>query len=408
MKCAWFVLMLVTFKASGQNLISNPSFENLISCPDNFFQIFKARPWFSPDCAPFRPDTHGFAVLFNACNTSFASVPTNSVCTQTARTGVSYAGIEVVSSYNGNYRQYLEQKLNTPLQAGKKYFFSMYINLCNHYSDIPIYPCFISDSTGVAFSSTIIDKNPECRTLPLKPDVYGGLPSITQSEQWHRIEGCYVAKGNEEYLIIGNFGGDEFSNCSQTITLGYFIFIDDVSLFPEIKKTIDTTLCADETWKFDAKNLREEYKSFTGWTYSWSDGDTSSTRTFTKGERLQLTVSRKGCFNDVYNLNIEYNKTCDCAIYVPNGFSPNKDGKNDIFKPSINCQNIAISNYRFSVFNRWGQRVFITTDRMAGWDGSYHGNILSNEIYVWHIEYDVLNGFARERKTVSGTVLSVQ
>src|SRR6185436_308110 len=108
---------------------------------------------------------------------------------------------------------------------------TMYINLCNQYKNVPIYPCFISDSTGVSFSSNIIDKNPECRTLPIKPDIHGSLPPIVQSDQWHSIEGCYIGKGNEEFLIIGNFGGDEFSNCSGSDSLGYFIFIDDVSLF---------------------------------------------------------------------------------------------------------------------------------------------------------------------------------
>ena len=53
-------------------------------------------------------------------------------------------------------------------------------------------------------------------------------------------------------------------------------------------------------------------------------------------------------------------------IYVPNAFTPNKDGLNDLLKPFM----IGIRELKyFRIFNRWGQLVFETQDPNNGWDG---------------------------------------
>jgi gliding motility-associated-like protein len=76
---------------------------------------------------------------------------------------------------------------------------------------------------------------------------------------------------------------------------------------------------------------------------------------------------------------------CGCDIFIPTAFSPNGDGRNDIFRPMVHC---ATSSYQLKVYNRWGQLTFITQTPGAGWDG-----ILSNgrkaEIgsYTWVVEY---------------------
>lgn len=57
------------------------------------------------------------------------------------------------------------------------------------------------------------------------------------------------------------------------------------------------------------------------------------------------------------------------TLYIPNSFTPNSDGKNEIFKPQgILGDNVA---YEFMIFNRWGQKIFATTDFTKGWDGTF-------------------------------------
>ena len=71
------------------------------------------------------------------------------------------------------------------------------------------------------------------------------------------------------------------------------------------------------------------------------------------------------------------------GLYVPNAFTPNGDGLNDIFRPiPIGMKQI---NY-FKVFNRWGQLMFSTTDQHAGWDGKFRGRPQDPAVYVWIVE----------------------
>ena len=70
-------------------------------------------------------------------------------------------------------------------------------------------------------------------------------------------------------------------------------------------------------------------------------------------------------------------------IYVPTGFTPNGDGKNDKFTPFP----VGIKSYKyFRVFNRWGQLIFSTTKLHDGWDGKLGGREQPSGAYVWMIE----------------------
>ncbi len=70
-------------------------------------------------------------------------------------------------------------------------------------------------------------------------------------------------------------------------------------------------------------------------------------------------------------------------IYVPTGFTPNNDGKNDKFTPLP----VGIKSYKyFRVFNRWGQMIFSTTKLNDGWDGKLGGRDQPSGVYVWMIE----------------------
>lgn len=71
------------------------------------------------------------------------------------------------------------------------------------------------------------------------------------------------------------------------------------------------------------------------------------------------------------------------SIFIPSGFTPNGDGKNDVFKPI--AAGIAKIEY-FRVFNRWGQLVFSTSINGHGWDGKIAGKDQSTNTYVWIVK----------------------
>ncbi|MCQ2285872.1 MAG: choice-of-anchor L domain-containing protein [Bacteroidales bacterium] len=70
-------------------------------------------------------------------------------------------------------------------------------------------------------------------------------------------------------------------------------------------------------------------------------------------------------------------------LYVPNAFTPNNDGLNDKFKPAIS----EAEYYLFTIYNRFGQMIFQTTDPNEGWDGTHRGKKCVPGLYTWNLRY---------------------
>ncbi len=70
-------------------------------------------------------------------------------------------------------------------------------------------------------------------------------------------------------------------------------------------------------------------------------------------------------------------------VFVPGSFSPNNDGTNDTFKPIVTGN---LYGYKLSVFNRWGNLVFQTTDINASWNGVFNGEPLPQDNYLCRVE----------------------
>lgn len=76
------------------------------------------------------------------------------------------------------------------------------------------------------------------------------------------------------------------------------------------------------------------------------------------------------------------------GIYVPNCFSPNLDGLNDTFVPVFN----GVVKFELQVFDRWGQRLFATTQKGEGWDGTSRGIACEQGVYVWKMQVNMEEG----------------
>jgi gliding motility-associated-like protein len=86
------------------------------------------------------------------------------------------------------------------------------------------------------------------------------------------------------------------------------------------------------------------------------------------------------------------------GFYVPNAFSPNGDGRNDVFRPILLGMK---SLDRFAVYNRWGQMVFSTTTIGQGWDGNFGGRGQDAATYVWLVDgVDFRNNRVKKQGTV--------
>jgi gliding motility-associated-like protein len=198
-----------------------------------------------------------------------------------------------------------------------------------------------------------------------------------------------------------NFGDGDSSFSENPVHTYSVSGLYNVSLISEnIRSCVDTTireLVIDKFRPFaghDTFIVKGELIRFNatgGIKYAWSPATNLSDTTI---------YNPIGVFHDtgqfVYNLHVESPYGCigddtikvqvldHAAFFVPNAFSPNGDGLNDIFRPlAIGYRNL---NY-FRVFDRWGEQIYFTGTLESGWDGTYKGKPSQLGTYYWEISY---------------------
>jgi gliding motility-associated-like protein len=77
-------------------------------------------------------------------------------------------------------------------------------------------------------------------------------------------------------------------------------------------------------------------------------------------------------------------------MYIPNSFTPDGDEHNNTWKPII-TSGFDVYNYTLTLYNRWGEIIFVSNNVNEGWDGTYNNMIVPIGIYVWIIEMKSLN-----------------
>jgi hypothetical protein len=232
-----FMLWILVVR-SQINLVPNPSFEVLDTCPYSLGQLEFASPWFNPNGSS--PD------LFNAC--ASIGVPQNAAGWQFPNSGAGYAGIGAYNYYyngsNINVREYVAAPLISAMQANSTYCVSFYASL--------------SDSSFWAINRIGIFLSPSAptqmqgETLTATPQIYFDTSNLLIDKVgWTKISGTYIATGDEQFLIIGNFFAD---NQTDTISgLGNFIsayyYIDDVALYElaACEAGVDRVICLEDS-----------------------------------------------------------------------------------------------------------------------------------------------------------------
>ncbi|MCH2226084.1 MAG: gliding motility-associated C-terminal domain-containing protein, partial [Crocinitomicaceae bacterium] len=128
--------------------------------------------------------------------------------------------------------------------------------------------------------------------------------------------------------------------------------------------------------------------------YNWTFGDGTSSidfepsKTFPEigGETYQvdLTVTSVDGCTDVNTQIVTVNEVVQ--FYVPNAMTPNADLFNPDFTP-VFIPGFTPEGYSLQIFDRWGVIMFESQDPSIGWDGTYQGAIVTEDSYVWKIEF---------------------
>jgi gliding motility-associated-like protein len=148
--------------------------------------------------------------------------------------------------------------------------------------------------------------------------------------------------------------------------------------FASISIGNDTVVCPGSFVKLKAKG---SFLSF-----HWQDNSTDSVYLVDRaGIYFVDAVNSSGC---EATDTIEVKEDCINDIVIPNSFTPNGDGKNEIF----NVDGSQTITYAIYIFDRWGELIFSSEDRMTGWDGTYKDKRVQEGIYNYLVNYSVKKG----------------
>ena len=161
---------------------------------------------------------------------------------------------------------------------------------------------------------------------------------------------------------------------------------------PVVYLGADTVICEGFDLKLSA--------SSPGASYLWSTGSSQSSIVASKPGTYWLQTNLNNCtYRDTIIMG---QKPCDCNLKMPNAFSPNGDGINDLYRPEIDC---FPKDFSFSVFNRYGQQVFITKDYNLKWSGAVNGNPLPVGTYYYILSFYNITLQQKELRKGSITLL---
>lgn len=142
---------------------------------------------------------------------------------------------------------------------------------------------------------------------------------------------------------------------------------------PTVELGSDTLICLGETINLSPKNISDGIVS-----YSWSTGTEDRSILVTEGGAYALTVTDSlGCesWDDIHV------QDCGVSLFIPNAFTPNSDGVNDIFK----VEGYGFTEFELTVYNRWGETVFVSTQVENGWDGTYANQNSEIGVYTYKV-----------------------
>jgi gliding motility-associated-like protein len=310
-KCPRLIIIFSIFFActlQAQNLVPNPGFEEYNNCPPDRSAIV-----YSPDYSVFPTAKWWVSALYNTTPDYYHTCATNPLVTlpkntyndyQAPRGGNACAGFSMMSGFPkqpelSDYREYLETKLTQPLEAGKRYYVSYFVNMTYHLPDG--YVQLAIDMAGARLTDTQLNFSypfsEPLLFLPGPPDVFNPRNTfITDTASWTKIGGLYTAHGGEQWLTLGYFKDSLPINTlliyspvpdPDSIHVACYMNIDDVCVTKVSPSGHDTIYT-------DAFPLSVTGTVHTG-SHIWSTGDTTTSIVVT-GPGTHWVTNTNDCF----------------------------------------------------------------------------------------------------------------
>lgn len=211
----------------------NPSFEDTLICPTNLSEISYSENWFSSGNTPD---------YFNNCSNGSVGLPVNFFGTQLSLIGNGYSGLYIYET-TSNYREFIGVQLISPLVVGVKYYVSAFINRADNH---------ICSTNNFGFRFFM--NNAYNASNPAPIDNFSHINSsmiVSDSVEWTKITGEFIADSSYQFLILGNFYDDLNTNSNCIGVDAAYYYLDNVCV------SADSLTCyvLNETKEILSKNL---------------------------------------------------------------------------------------------------------------------------------------------------------
>ena len=214
----YILLSSISIAAQSQNLVPNWSFEDTIACPPGPIDL--AIGWSSYRQSPD---------YCHSCNSSSQSVPFNQWGYQYPKTGEAYAGLITYINFVPDAREYIGIQLLQPLIVGTEYFISFYVGMAFNV-ETQLFG-IATNKLGLRFST--IQYTAFSNPAPIDNFAHIYTDSInTDTLNWTKISGKFIADSTYNYIIIGNFFSDSLTSITyldSTAKWSYY-YIEDIKI----------------------------------------------------------------------------------------------------------------------------------------------------------------------------------
>ena len=338
-----FLSCYITLRA--QNLVKNPSFENLNTCPINSNKFnWYVNDWWGLDSSS--------AEIFNSCAANgYGQLPATSYGYQYPRTGNSMVNVIFMYTTAPNIRGYIQATFTQPLIKDSLYCINYWVNLGHNMPGMQIkavknVDAYINDTSlnwNNGMNLNLVGFTPQI-TSPI---------FLTDTVNWMPVSGFYKAHGGEMHLTIGNFK-DANNTPIHIINQGngnglISYFIDDVSVtlfnLKSPKLGNDTTVCQNTLPMLLTAPLG--YDSIT-----WSTGATTQTINVLQAGTYWVKCTSNGCGSLTDTINIKTTNTLPTTALKDTTFCKNQGAiilnsptgfASYLWSTGVNTQSISIN-----------------------------------------------------------------
>lgn len=307
----------------AQNLVTNGSFEEYLSCPGSYSRNpaeFRVNGW--------RSLTNGSPDYFNTCSEGEAAVPYNWAGVSDAFDGYGYVGLYTYMRQPEEYREYLHAKLSEPLIRDSLYYIEFRYKLSS-------YSKYCVDRIGLLLSDSLKTLNHD-KVLGTPPTISFVKDSALTPETgaWELAKAEYIAKGNERFLTIGNFSDNVNTGAyyirfrpesEPMLAHSAYYYIDDVKVMPGFSEGVDghevPPVFVGDTPELNKtyvlKNIQFAFNSFELMADSYYDLEKVIAYMKSHPEiSVELSGHTDSIGDDAYNQALSLNRAQSAAAYI--------------------------------------------------------------------------------------------